>query len=120
MSIRTDPPPSRPPIRPDQKSRTWAMAAHLLGLTGFIGPVVIWLIGRETDEFVDDQGKEAVNFQLVVLVAAALALPLVCLLVGFVVEAALALANIVLSITAAIRAYDGERYRYPLPFRFLR
>ena len=48
---------------PSPESRTMAMLAHLLGaLTGFLGPLIIWLVKRDTDAFVDDQGKEALNF----------------------------------------------------------
>src|SRR5258706_10280107 len=53
---------------PDQDAKTMAMLAHLLGIFGFVGPLIIWLIKKDQSPFVDDQGKEALNFHLTVLI----------------------------------------------------
>ena len=53
-----------------KESKMWAMLAHLLGLfTCFIGPLIIWLVKKDEDAFVNDQGKEALNFQITVALA---------------------------------------------------
>src|SRR5207302_1154611 len=53
------------------EERGWAMAAHLsalaamwAGYMGFLGPLIVWLIKRNEMRYVDEQGKEALNFQL--------------------------------------------------------
>ncbi|MEZ5431721.1 MAG: DUF4870 domain-containing protein [Verrucomicrobiales bacterium] len=52
--------------------RNMAMLAHLLGgLASFLGPLVIWLMKREESPFVNDQGREALNFQITVAIGMA-------------------------------------------------
>jgi len=55
-------------LSPSKEECTWALFCHLSGIMfGLLGPLIIWLIQREKMPFVDDQGKEALNFQLTVL-----------------------------------------------------
>ena len=112
----------------DKDSRTWAMAAHLLGLSGFIipfgnvlGPLVIWLMKRDELSFVGDQAKESLNFQIsMTLVGIGLFLLgfLTCG-VGFFLLPLLGLAGLVFPVIAAIKANDGIVYRYPFILRLL-
>ncbi len=118
---------------PDAASRIqsdetmWAMLCHLGGLFGavlppgnIIAPLVIWLIFRDKYPLVDDQGKEAVNFQIslsIYLISAAI---LLLIAVGFFLIIALLIFALIVIITAALRARDGEKYRYPLAIRFIR
>src|SRR6478752_10039945 len=54
----------------DADARLWAMLAHLGGMAlSFVAPLIVWLVYRERSELVDDQGREALNFQLTVLIA---------------------------------------------------
>jgi uncharacterized protein len=122
--------------------RGWGIGAHLSGLGaglataavfGWVGPLIVWLIKRDEHPFTDHHAKEALNFQLTVLVwlaaAALLAIPAVIvgvvtlglglLLIGAVVLAAV-VAWFVFPIMAAIKASNGEGYRYPLTIRFVR
>lgn len=109
-------------------ARTWAMACHLAALIGWLGngigfilgPLAVWLIKRNEDPFIDDQGKEALNFQITMLIAFAVAAVLALVLVGFALLAVLALAEIVFPILAAVRANEGKRFRYPLTLRLIR
>jgi uncharacterized protein len=121
--------------------RGWGVGAHLAGLGaglataaifGWVGPLIVWLIKRDEHPFTDHHAKEALNFQLTVLVviaaSALLAIPAVIvgvltlgiglLLIGAVVLAA-AVAWFVFPIMAAIKASNGEGYRYPLTIRFV-
>ena len=107
--------------------RKLAMFCHLSGLLGYlvpfgnvIGPLVVWLINREKHPYIDEQGKEALNFQLSVLAYALLSFALILVLLGLLLLPLLALFNVVMVITAAIKVKDGEAYRYPLTIRFLR
>ena len=53
----------------ESDERLWAMLAHLGGIVlGFVAPLVVWLVYRERSAFLDDQGKEALNFQIAVTI----------------------------------------------------
>lgn len=123
--------PAPGPASPD--SRTWAMLAHLSALIAafvvlsFIGPLIVYLVKRDEDPFVRDQAAEALNFNLSVLIYAAvggvITLILIVVLVGLLLVPVLALgavAWLVLVIVAAVKAYGGTAYRYPLTIRFVR
>jgi uncharacterized protein len=100
--------------------RTLAMLAHLLWIfTGPIGALVIWLIKREEGGFVEDQAKEALNFQITASIALIASAVLVLVLIGIVLAPAVSLASVVLAIIGAIKAHAGQRYRYPLTLRLV-
>ncbi|TVR34068.1 MAG: DUF4870 domain-containing protein [Nitriliruptor sp.] len=124
------------------EQRAWAIGAHLgaLGLAlasvailGFVAPLVVWLIRKDEDPFTEHHAKEALNFQLTVLVAivafTVLLIPGVIigiltlgigLVLGAVAVAAASVAWFVLPIVATVKASNGEGYRYPLTIRFVR
>lgn len=126
--------PYRQPMSPVEE-RTWAMAAHLsalvmvIGIPSLVGPLVVWLVKRDHSAFVDDQSKEALNFNLSVLVYAivggviASLLAIVTLGIGIILVVPIVLvaaaAWLVLVIVGAVRASNGEAYRYPLTIRFI-
>lgn len=106
---------------PSVDDRNLAMLAHLLGMvTGFIGALVIWLLKREQSPFVDEQGKEALNFQLTMLIAVIGAWMLMFVLIGFFLLPLLLLANFVFCILAAVAVSNGKPYRYPVALRLLK
>lgn len=130
------PPP--PPVSPigstSQDERQWAMFAHLSALLGalltggigvFVGPLVIWLIKKETMPFVDDQGKEALNFNITIAIVgvALIILTVVTLGIGVLLTLPVGLAVtvgwLVLTVIAAIKASEGVSYRYPLTLRLI-
>ena len=140
------PPPFNPPPPPPEANvsgipadqRQWAMFAHLSALVGglltsaaggwgcFIGPLVIWLVKKDTMPFVNDQGKEALNFNItvaIVLVGLVL-LTVVTLGIGLLLTVPLGIiigiAWLVVTIMAAIKANDGVAYRYPLTIRLIK
>lgn len=109
-----------PPATPDDK--TMAMLAHFLGIiTGFVGPLIIWLIKKDRSPFVNDQGKEALNFEITVLIAwivAAIIARLTC--VGLILFPAVAAGNLIFCLMAGLKAKDGIAYRYPFAIRFVK
>ncbi|MCK4340889.1 MAG: DUF4870 domain-containing protein [Phycisphaerae bacterium] len=120
-------PPEPPPVSyasgpppPNKEQRAWGMACHLLALVGFLGPLIMWLIKKDEHPFVDDQGKEALNFQISVLIYAVGCGFLVIVLIGLLLLPALGIFNLVMIIIATVRANDGEYYRYPLCIRFIK
>lgn len=113
-------PPDYAGAAPASDERTMAMLCHLLGIfTGFLGPLIVWLIKKDSSPFVDDQGKEALNFQITVLIGYAAAFVLSFLLIGFLIGPAVLVLSIVFSILGAIRANGGIAYRYPMNVRFV-
>jgi len=106
---------------PTSDERALALLAHLLGIFSWIlGALIIWLLKKDTSPFVDDQGKEALNFQLTVMIAYAVAGATTCLGIGIILLAVTWVGNIVLCIMAAVAANRGERYRYPMTLRLLK
>ena len=121
------------------EERQWAMFAHLSALAGgiitagwagsigcFIGPLVIWLMKKDTMPFVDDQAKEALNFNITVGIVflALFVLSVMTLGIGLIVAIPVwiivGIAWLVFTIIAAIKANQGERYRYPLTLRLVK
>ena len=109
-----------------QEERQWAMFAHLSALVGLvipfgniIGPLVIWLVKKETMPFVDNQAKEALNFQITVTIAMVISAILILVVIGFVLMYLIGLAALVLTIIAAIKANEGTAYRYPFTLRLI-
>ena len=111
----------------DADAKRWGMLCHLTALVqvfgppSILGPLVVWLVKRNELPFVDDQGKEAVNFHLTLIIAALVLSPTVCLGgIGVPILIALGLAGLVLSIVAAVKANGGEFYRYPFSMRLIK
>ena len=107
---------------PSSESCTLGMLAHLLGaLTGFLGPLIIWLVKKDTDSFVDDQGKEALNFQITILIAMLVCGALTAASCGFLVFLVIVpmIGDWVFSIIGAIEASKGNAYRYPVTLRLI-
>jgi uncharacterized Tic20 family protein len=119
------PPPQKNEDLP-QEARTFGMLCHLTAFAGFIvplgniiGPLVMWLIKKDQYPFVDDQGKESLNFQISVLIYAFISGILVFVVIGIFLLIALGIFVIVMVIIATIRANEGQRYRYPLTIRII-
>lgn len=111
-----------------QEERTFGMLAHLAALSGFIGiplgfilgPLVIWMIKKDTMPFVNEQGKESMNFQITVVIAMLCCVPLIFVLIGILLLPIVGIAALVLTIIAAVKANNGEHYRYPFALRLIK
>lgn len=116
---QTQPAPAQnPDISSDAKNM--GVLCHLLGFfTGFLGPLILWLIKKDTMPYVDHHGKEALNFQITVTIASAIAgFSFVCF-IGVVLLPAVIIADLVLSIMACMAASRGEYYKYPWCLRLI-
>jgi hypothetical protein len=106
-----------------QDDKTMGMIAHLSGIVaGFIGPLVIWLINKDkTDKgWLIGQAKEALNFQITVVIAMIIAIVLMFVLIGMLLVPLIAIGNLVLCIMAGMKANSGEDYRYPVALRLIK
>lgn len=106
--------------------RNWAMFCHLISFSGYLipfgnilGPLVLWLLKREESPLVDDQGKESLNFQISLTIYFFISIVLCFLVIGLFILPVLMIASLILVVIATIKASEGERYRYPLTFRFI-
>lgn len=108
--------------------RMWALVCHLAGFAGLtgipfgniLGPLVVWLIKKDQSWFVNEQGKEAMNFQISLTIYAIVAAILIFVLIGIPLLFVLGIGWLVLMIMAAIKANEGVSYRYPLTLRFIK
>ena len=118
--------------------RQWAMFAHLSAIAGaivtsgvggwgtFLGPLIIWLVKKETMPFVDDQAKEALNYNITVAIVFLALWVLVILTIGIGLIVAvpawivIGIAWLVFTIIGAIKANDGIAYRYPFSLRLIK
>jgi uncharacterized Tic20 family protein len=111
----------------DKDARLWGMLCHLAGLAGFafpfgnvILPLIFWQLKKNEYAFVDAQGKEAVNFQISMTIYGLVTIPLFFLCIGPFLLAAVAIVDLVFLLIAAIKANNGESYRYPLAIRLIK
>ncbi|MBI3228999.1 MAG: DUF4870 domain-containing protein [Burkholderiales bacterium] len=108
------------PSAPSKDDCNIAAITHILGIfTGFVGALIIWIIKKDESQFIGDQAKEALNFQIAVMIASFAAGILCMVLIGFLLIPVIVVANLIFCILAAIAASKGENYRYPLPFRLV-
>lgn len=121
---------------PNRQAANWGMFCHLSALAvcvvfpfngliffpfgHLLGPLVIWLLKRDEYPFVDQQGKESLNFQISMTLYALLASLLIVILIGIFLLGLLCLMDITLVIVAAVKASNGEAYRYPFTIRFIK
>jgi uncharacterized protein len=116
-----------PPTDAEREARRWASICHISALVGLLGngigfvlaPLIIWLIKRNDHPFLDEQGKEAINFQITMFLAAVVSGVLMLVVIGFLLLPIVLVLMIVFPILASIRASEGIHYRYPLTIRFL-
>lgn len=129
----------------EQNVRTWSMLTHLAALAVFIfppglvlGPLLVWQIKKNELPEIDPHGKDAVNFQLTVIILNILFViiffgtigaaffwrsPLAMFVPGFglgMIIWAINLAAIILAVVAGLRANNGEKFRYPFAIRFIK
>ena len=105
---------------------TWGMLCHLSALAWFLpfghvlGPLMVWLLKKEDHPFIDEQGKESLNFQISMTIYGFIAGLSIFIGIGIVLLPVIFIADIGLTIIAAIKASNGEDYRYPLTIRLIR
>ena len=113
---------------PTRNERKWAMLCHLSAFSVYVGvpfgnilgPLVIWLVKRDESPFVDEQGKEAINFHLSMTIYGFVAAILCVILIGFPMLFALWISSLVLVVIAAVKSNDGHWYQYPITMRLLK
>ena len=106
-----------------QEDRTLALLTHRSGiLLSVIVPLVVWLANKDKADkaWLNDQAKEALNFQITLLIGWVICMVLAFILIGTLLMPLLWLVNIIFSILAGIKANEGVSYRYPFALRLIK
>ncbi|MBN0977421.1 DUF4870 domain-containing protein [Pseudomonas sp. WS 5059] len=111
----------------NKEVRQWAMLCHFAAFLGLVfpfgsvlGPLILWQVKKDMDPLIDDQGKEALNFQLTVAIAWLVCFVLGFVVIGFLLMVVLVIAALVLTIIGGVKANKGIAYRYPLTWRLIK
>lgn len=97
-----------------EDDRLWGLFAHLSPLLlGFIGPLIIWLVKKDESHFIGTESKEALNFQLAVMIGHLICIPLMFICIGFFISIAIAIASLVYAVLGGLEAHKGNHYAYP-------
>lgn len=128
--------PAQPPMLPPAQAaplyvtpddRTMGMLVHLLSiLTGIVGVLIIWLVKKDQSRFVDHHGKDALNFQLTLILVSfgMVACGFLTLGLGLIVAIPLlwviGIGALVVEIMACMAANRGEWYCYPMTIRLIK
>jgi hypothetical protein len=105
-----------------QEDRTIALITHLSGIiASFIVPLIIWLINKDKPEksWITEQAKEALNFQITIVLAWIVAIVLSFVAIGFLLYPVIWIGNLIFCILAGVAANKGENYRYPVTLRLI-
>lgn len=133
----------------DQNVRTWSMLCHLSALLGLfwwpgivLGPLIAWQIKKNELPEIDPHGKEALNFQLTIVILYFIAKIVLGIIAGIVfgigllwgspfafwgggfgilsIPGLIILVAIILAVIAGIKANNGEPYKYPFSIKFVK
>ena len=110
-------------VTSSSEDRNLAMLTHLSGIQlGFIVPLVIWLTNKDKPEkaWLNEQAKEALNFQILIAIAYVACTILVVILIGGLLLPVVWLVNLIFCILAGVAVNKGENYRYPFSLRLIK
>ncbi|PZE19590.1 DUF4870 domain-containing protein [Paenibacillus xerothermodurans] len=104
-----------------EEEKLLAVLSHVLCFVApIIAPLVIWLLKKDQSWYVGEHAKESLNFQISLAIYCFISSLLSIILIGFVLIIALSIFGLIVVIVAAVRAYKGEIYRYPLSIRLIK
>lgn len=107
------------PVKQDEK--TMAMLMWILNIfTGFIGPLVIWLIKKDESEYLNQQGKNYLNYAISYTIYIIGSLILTIVLIGYIPLFVLSIASFVYTIIGIISVNKGEDFVVPLTFEIIK
>lgn len=119
---------SAPEAGLSSEAKNWGMLCHISALAGmlvggigtWIGPLVIWLLKKDEISFVDDQGKESLNFQITCFIGGLIGGITLIIGIGVLILLAVGILWLVFTIIAAVKASEGVAYRYPICLRLIK
>lgn len=117
----TDNTPAAPQPLSESDERLYATIAHA-GIIVFtwLAPLIMWLIGKDKSSYVDSQGKEALNFSILITIAYVVGWTLSIIFIGFIIVFAAWVVSLIFCIQAAMKTNKGEDYKYPFNWRLIK
>lgn len=111
-----------PSSGPTGSHKLWAVLCHLSSLLGvaFVLPLIVYLVMKDDDAYVRGNAGEALNFHLSLFIYALVCIPLIFIAIGIPLLIVLGIASFILALVAAVKAANGECYRYPGAIPFIR
>lgn len=104
-----------------KEEKNFSLLAHILGLfTGIVGPLILWIIKKDTSSFIEKHTREALNFQITLLFAYVVSWILSFALIGFFILPIVFILSLIFSVSAAVKASNGIEYIYPLTIRLVK
>ena len=118
----TGPEPMGAPTSPSADERQWAMFTHLSGLLclTFVIPLILWQMKKDQSVYLDQQGKEAVNFQITFLGFFVICHLLAFLIIPPILAYLASIYWLVATILAGVKAYNNEPFKYPITLRLIK
>ena len=105
---------------PSNDDKNIATITHIGGTVfSFVPSLIVWILRKDENPYIEDQAKEALNFQITMVLAYMLAGVLSWILIGLIFFPVIWVLNIVFCIIAAISTSKGETYRYPFALRLI-
>ena len=107
--------------QPSQDDKTIAILTHLSGIFfGFIVPLIVWLVSKDTKPWLTAESKEALNFQITITIGYIIGAATMPFLIGIFIYPAVWIVCLIFSILAAVKTSQGEQYQYPLTLRLIK
>lgn len=113
------PPAPAAPLSPAE-DKQWASFAHLGGILGFLPALIIWLVFKDRGTLTNVEAKEALNFQITILIAYIVGSILSLVLIGVFISLAAWVVAIIFSILGFMKVNAGGSYRYPFAIRLIK
>jgi len=105
---------------PTNDEKTFGMLCHLTGLISIIGPIIVWLLKKDESAFVDANGKQAINFQLSIIIYTIGSLFLMIIGIGFILLIAIGIFTFIMVVIASVKAANGVIFQYPITLQLLK
>ncbi|MGS0674142.1 DUF4870 domain-containing protein [Shewanella sp. 0m-4] len=97
-----------------------SFSGYLVPFGSILGPLIVWLMKRDEFPLVESCGRNCLNFKISMLIYVTVSAILMLVGIGFILIALFAIADIVFTIIAIIKASEGESYKYPLTINFIK
>ena len=118
----TDPTPAATPAAPltEAEDKQWASFAHLGGILGILPSLIIWLVLKDRGAKTNVEGKEALNFQITILIVYIIGVILSFVFIGVIINIVAWVVAVIFSIMGFMKVNQGGSYRYPFALRLIK